>query len=628
MGLPAESTGILAEPQNEAVTPQESSLKHDHQAGHSPRPLWLQSFWIGAALSLIGVVGVGLAILSGGSFLSVGQPTLFKIAGVMAFVAAGFLAFEFVELLKAPPQRITPLSYVPLGGGALVCGASIVAAFDRSLQLQPVYYYLVGGPALTVGVLFIVRSLINRLWERADSQSSLIPGFLNNEGKVVAEGEVFKLTPGILVPTDSRIRAGSCAVLERYLSPDVHFRVKDEAEVVFAGSYVLGGTADVEALTGTYDSCIKRLEAKVLPGVRWVEDSLRRDHEHLFTWFAYALMVSAVACAIFWDKRGADAVTILGSSGVILVTALIAQIGEGLCVFRSCLVRSWAQRGFLINSAKAWSELYNVHEIAFDSSRLDSSTACHVKSFELMDDRISEQSLCGCIASILGRADDRALSTIGDYCQRIVGAMVPERVVDLHEYSGRGICGVVKGIEFSIGSEDFLVDRGILIQPSESGLDESVNEQVILVAIGDELFARIHVGFGQVEYVTPEAISHWPKGMHGVILSGAERELQTDTLLVRGSESDSLGRAHSPEVALFVADAPEVPAASVIALTPHIEAIPELVRQCRKHVRDVLRARAWVLFAGFVSVSLVFAGFANPLIPIGLLPILALSILL
>lgn len=622
MGLPAESSGVLAEPQASAVTSQESSQNADLREGHAPRPLWLKSFWIGYALSMVGVAGFFLPLLGAD------QHVLFKIAGVASLVAAGFLAFEFVESVKTPDARVSPLSYVPFAGAALVCGASIFAAFQHGLNQGSIPSFLLGGPALTVGALIIVRSLINRLWERADSQVSLIPGFLNNEGKVIAEGELFKLSPGILVPTDGRVQAGSCAVLERYLSPDVHFRVKDEAEVVFAGSYVLGGSADVQALTGTYDSCIKRLESKVLPGVRWVEESLRRDHEHLFTWFSYALMVSAVACAIFWDKRGADAVTILISSGVILLTALVAQIGEGLCVFRSCLVRAWAQRGFLINSAKAWSELYNVHEIAFDPSRLDSSTACHVKSFELMDDRISEHSLCACIASLLGRADDRALSTIGDYCQRVVGAITPDRVVDLHEYPGRGVCGSVKGIEFSIGSEDFLVDRGILIQPSESGLDEERHEQLILVAIGDELFARIHVAFGQGDYVTPEAISHWPKGVHGAVLSGTERELHKDTLLVRGTESDTLGRAHSPEVVLFSADSPEVPAASVIALTPHVEAIPDLVKACRKHVRDVMRARAWVLFAGFVSVSLVFAGIANPLIPIGLLPILALSILL
>jgi cation transport ATPase len=622
MGLPAESSGILAEPQTDAVTSQESSKNFGLQAGHAPRPLWIKSVWLGCILCVVGVAGFLLPLLN------VGQPLLFKAAGVASFVAAGFLAFELVELLKTPTLKLTPLSYVPLAGASLVCGASIFAAFDRSLHASSIGPELLGGPSLTVGAVIIVRALINRLWERAESQASLISGFLNNEGKVIAEGEVFKLTPGILVPTDGRIGAGSCAVLERYLSPDVHFRVKDEGDVVFAGSYVLGGGADVQALTGTYDSCIKRLEAKVLPGVRWVEDSLRRDHEHLFTWFSYGLMVLGVACAIFWDKRGADAVSILSSSGVILLTALVAQIGEGLCVFRSCLVRSWAQRGFLINSAKTWNELYNVHEIAFDASRLDGSTACHVKSFELMDDRISEQSLCACLSSILGRADDRALSMIGDYCKRVVGAIAPERVVDLHEYEGRGICGSVKGIEFSIGSEDFLVARGILIQPSEGGVDEGMNDHVVLVAIGDEIFARIHVAFGQQEYVTADAVSHWPKGIHANLLAGTERDLHSDALLVRGPESDTLGRAHSPEVVLFNAESPEVPASSVIALTQHIEALPDLVKECRKHVRDVLRARAWVLFAGFVSVSLVFAGFANPLIPIGLLPILALCIIL
>jgi hypothetical protein len=249
-----------------------------------------------------------------------------------------------------------------------------------------------------------------------------------------------------------------------------------------------------------------------------------------------------------------------------------------------------------------------------------------VKELNLMDDRISEHSLCSCIASIVGRAEDPALATIGDYCQRVVGNVATERVVDLHEYEGRGICGTVKGIEFSIGSEDFLVDRGILIQPTESAVEEGSDDRIVLVAIGDDLIARFWVAFGQVDLLTEESLHRWPKHLHGRLLESTERELPGDTLLVRGDESDVVGRSHSPEVALLKPNTLEVPSTSLVALTPYVDLLPALIKECRAHVHEVLRARAWILFATFVSVCLVFAGFVTPLIPIALVPFIALCI--
>jgi hypothetical protein len=63
-----------------------------------------------------------------------------------------------------------------------------------------------------------------------------------------------------------------------------------------------------------------------------------------------------------------------------------------------------------------------------------------------------------------------------------------------------------------------------------------------------------------------------------------------------------------------------------VALTPHVDLVPALVKECRKHVHEVFRARAWILFATFVAVCLVFAGFVTPLIPVALVPFIALCI--
>lgn len=620
MSLPAESTGAHAAVRDTTadVSPSTISIDTSPHQFHSRPSMW-RGIGVGSVLIALGVSGFAL------EFAGLSVDTLKMVSGGGGILSAAVILREIGDLLRNSARRYSPLTFVPATGALLISAAAIMAGFLPGVEVDTIGAALLGGPALAVGAVLVVRALISRIWAQSDQMTSLVPNF-PADAKAVAEGEVFPLTAGIIVPTDGRIRSGTCAVLERYLSPEAHFRVKDETDVVFAGSYVLSGEASVQALTSSYDSCLKRLEQAVLPGLRWVEESLKRDHDHIVTPLVYVLLFCFVSSAIFWDERGASGATILLAGGSILTISLLLQLGEALYATRSRLVRAWAQRGFLINSAKAWSELYNVRTVAYDSSRLAATTACHVKELNLMDDRISEHSLCSCIASIVGRAEDPALAMIGDYCQRVVGAIATDRVIDLHEYEGRGICGTVKGIEFSIGSEDFLVDRGILIQPTESALEEGSEDKVVLVAIGDDLIARFWVAFGQVDLLSEDSMQRWPKNLSGRIVDPTERELAGDVLLVRGDESDVVGRAHSPEVALLKPNTLEVPSASVVALTAHVDLIPSLVKECRKHVHEVFRARAWILFATFVSVCLVFAGFVTPLIPVALVPVIALCI--
>lgn len=620
MSLPAENTGLATETIPDAAPARrETSSTSDFKAPLGERRSAGVST-LGGGLVVIGLGAVGIAYL---------QPQanyLPTVSGILAFLVTGALAFEISHVLRRPSDARAALYFLGVGGVGLVSLAAILSAFVRTELSTLEIATLAGGPSLAAGAVILMRSFVDRLREVAGEASSLVPGFNPQSTKSIAEGESFAICEGVVVPTDGRIRAGCCAVLERYLSTDVHYRVKDEGEVVFAGSYVLGGKADVVALTGSFDSCFRRLEGAVLPGLRWVEDSLRRDNERSVAQLGQLLVFTAVLASIFWDERNGGPITTLLASGSVLLCSLLVQIGDVLYGLREKLTRGWAQRGLLINSAKAWAELVGVRNLLFDPSTVDGETACHVRELELLDDRISERSLCACIASILGRAEDRALAAVGDYCQQVVGEISPDRIVDLREYDGQGISGVVKGVEFSIGSEDFLVQRGILIQPTESSTEGSSADKVLLVSIGDDLIARFWVSFGQEPLLSEEAVSHWAKGLHGALVDQSARELGVDALLVRGSESDAVGRQHSPEVALFGRTGFEVPATSVVSLTSEIGGLPQLVRECRKHIRDVTRAKAWILFSGFVCLSLIFAGVVTPLLPVAVLPVVLLLI--
>ena len=306
---------------------------------------------------------------------------------------------------------------------------------------------------------------------------------------------------------------------------------------------------------------------------------------------------------------------------------LFPGVGDLLYVARLAFVKSWARLGFVLTSADSIKELTSVSKVLFDSSRVDLGSVVGVRELELLDDRLSRTALCSYLSSILGRSDDAALSAAADYCQVFSSQAAPERVLGLLEFDGRGIAGAIKGVEISIGSEEFLVERGILIQPTESALECAANERAILVAIGREVVARFWIRFGQLD-ITREEEGLWPSNVQPILSSGVSGEVSNDTLLVRGVESDVLGRSAPLQLAFFSGDRFELPLATVVALTPRLDGLKRLLKLSQRHIKLVERARILIAFGAFIAILSVFLGFFSPLVPVLVIPLVDLAIFL
>jgi hypothetical protein len=199
-------------------------------------------------------------------------------------------------------------------------------------------------------------------------------------------------------------------------------------------------------------------------------------------------------------------------------------------------------------------------------------------------------------------------------------------VLDLREYPGRGICGTIHGVELSIGSEDFLVERGIMVQPTDSGVEHEHGEPLLMVAIDDDVVARFWISSSQ-EHLFAEADSPAPSDeIELVQSSGLARELGDEVLLVRGSESDLVGQTAKHEVSFFSADEGALRRATVVAFSPEIEPLRLFVSECGMHSRAVDRLRLMVGFGGLVTVAAAFSGAFTPIIPFSWLVLTAIAV--
>jgi len=578
----------------------------------SKSPSWRGRMVCGVALVFIGVAATCAALFS------VQANNLSQmVAPVLAILALSIAIYEGVGLLRKGGCRISNLGLYPAASVILVSCALSLNLFSTSGEMQRGLLpnsWILGDAPILCGIFLLLRGFALRAEQRIGRRNALLFPQEGEDLVPVKSSDTISLCENQVVPADVRIESGSVAVLERYLSPMPTFRIKDETESVLAGSTVLSGGAQAVALSGVEDSCLRRFEDIVTPHVEATERAIIDSDQGLMAGFAQTVAFLAAAAAIFWSKSGGSASDVLLASGLILFAGaggyLIEIVHSAGCGF----VRTLARAGFVSTDPMSLKELSKISSVVFDPSRIEAESSCRVRELEILDDRIGREELCSCLASLLGRSDDPALVAAGDYCQRVLGRVVVDRVLDLREYRGRGVSGAVKGVEISIGTEDFIVERGIMLQPSELATT-SVNERVFLVALGTNVIARFWIDLGQSSLVSESSGQVWPRGVHAVAATGVKGELKDDTLLVRGRESEVLGRSARLEVARSSHDRIELPKATLVAITDRLDDLPELLRGLAVQQRRLSKVKFLAAASALVCIAAGFTGLFSALIP-------------
>lgn len=546
-----------------------------------------------------------------------GEQPLKLVTFLSASLAALILIAESCTSWFIRPRHHSIFDIVSLLGATLVVAAGVIACTTSGSSLSASHsVLLITAPLLAVAALCVGNGFCILGINASRNDSDYL--FPNSawRGHQVALGDSITLQPGDVVPVDGRVTSGSIGLDERVLSPISHFRIREEQELLHAGSTVVAGSANISALSTIDNSCLAQLQSVIAPIVDESSESLRREDAKASRWSALAIAFFAATVAISWNERTHDYVHSLLGAGAVLLIGSICQVGEYLYGQRRALVREWLERGYLLGFASSARELASVTRVESDPSRSGTGSLVRATFIEVLDDRLDRSALCGFLVSLLGRAEDRTFLAAAEYCRRHASSISVDRALELREYPHRGMSGVVHGIELSVGSEDFLLERGIMMQPSESTSDEEQGSCSLLVAIDDDVVARLWLTNSQEDLFMEEGGHDFPNGVEVTQSSGVARELGADTLLIRGNESDLIGQTALREVSLFSPHEETLRRSTVIAFTPEIKPLGSLIKACRLHVRAVDRLRLFAGFGGLVTLATAFAGAFTPLIPL------------
>ena len=357
------------------------------------------------------------------------------------------------------------------------------------------------------------------------------PGIARDIHREVAKDSPIDLIAGSVVSADTEILSGSVTVDERRFSGVPTIRVLDEGEVLFGGSTILAGEAKGRTLSTGKGSCLALLESLIAKRFSRAAHEERLEESTARRSTLLAIIFCSVAAAISFAERSVDPTASLLASGGILICSLFALLRDSLLIHRLQFLTTWSRRGVVVPTLSSLDTLTDCSEVSFEFPLVEEHSAPVAERLEVFDDRVSREELAATLLSLVGRAEGALFKSAAQLCGEIASNYEPQRVLGFKEFGTKGICGVLHGVDFSVGTEELLIERGIFIQPhNHDEGDEAASLPRYYVAVGSDVVACFTLTHGSLYPVlagqSPKIWGDFPKA---AIYTGATDSFGTQS---------------------------------------------------------------------------------------------------
>ena len=453
-------------------------------------------------ISAFAVINISLALLISElpSFAALNQrlivvvDTISVVLAIAAVLTAGscFLISTFLSLKSGKIGYETCTTI-----GLIAFSVVVVVEYFSS---APGVTQIALSLALVLFILLLDRAWTNRwhglfsrrlggwLWH-ADGSDHLYENEVN-AANLFESGAIIEFFQGEYLPCDGEVISGLAEVLERRYSGLGKHKIRGAGQEVFAGSKVLRGSLKVklastpeESVLGYFGTSLEERVKSELPGKR--RSSLL---ESLFS--ASILFIGACVFLYLKDTGTSFSDALLISSGIFFLT-LIPRFFKVSSFWDSAVLFGAFMRGALLKGNYCSRFLERIRTLLIYSTKDFPVGKQAVKEIELIDSRIDLESLQLTLLSLLSCSNDETHTMVVEYLFDKLKSATPYSVDDFRNYPGKGICGVIKDTDFSIGTEDFMIERGVQLQASDV-LVEEPSGGIQLIAADDEIIARIH----------------------------------------------------------------------------------------------------------------------------------------
>jgi cation transport ATPase len=464
-------------------------------------------------------------------------------------------------------------------------------------------------------------------------------GVLRVDSISIRPEQIIIVRAGEVVAVDGIVVHGIAEVRERRYGGSTVRKIKAVGAKIFAGSKVELGEVHVKTV------CVQD-ESTIFEFIASLNKVIARHNEQEGTrvfrlWHAIAGIFGSLCAVLYWNDRGAELIALFDVAVAVLLVSLISRVVSIVSRLPRIAYTAWFMQGFSLLDETVLTKLAHIKTLVCEYSALLMRRSVRIRSFEVLDERVDEKTLISVLLSLFGDSDREIDRALYDHLRASIVTPLLFSVGDFNAYKGKGVIGVLQGVDFTVGTEALLLERGVQVQPSDIAPHES-SVLTYYVAMKDEVVARISIELNCMAPIEDLITTANRAGIRPVIygpepvaavdefsrLAGLEKSssygaISEDALIGKMSSWDAPALYARPPVPEQVLETPKLSFAhfdevlwntqvgSVVLYGAPLKALAESVRSAR---RIVLLQRGLLIGAAVVTVAL-YVGACTGTIP-------------
>ncbi len=333
----------------------------------------------------------------------------------------------------------------------------------------------------------------------------------------VHKGDLLRVRPGEKIPVDGIVTEGQSYVDESMITGE---SIPAEKR---AGDAVTGSTINT---TGSFVMKAERIGSETLLSqiVNMVSAAQRsrapiqRLADLVSAWFVPAVVLVAALTFVTWTIFGPEPRYAYAFVNAVAVLIIACPCALGLATPMSIMVGvgNAARQGILIKNAEALEGLGKVDILVVDKTgTLTEGKPSVVATFAAAE--FSEQAVLETAAALEKSSEHPLARAIVAAAKNASGS-----VTDFQSVTGSGVTAKVAGVEYALGNEKMMLDRGISDSAADAFAREhrARGETVVYLARGNNLAGLIAIA-DRIKATSPAAIQALKaNGIQVVMLTG------------------------------------------------------------------------------------------------------------
>jgi P-type Cu+ transporter len=274
-------------------------------------------------------------------------------------------------------------------------------------------------------------------------------------------GDLISVASGEGIPTDGIVIDGVADMEESLLTGESQLVIKRTGDRVFAGTNVVSGQLVVQADSRPSDTLLSRMISFVEEAQR-SKPRIQRRVDLIAAFFVPIIIVLALVTYFVWVKLSNSTEAFEAAMAVLLVACPCAL---GLATPVSILIGSSiaARSGLIFKAGSMFETLSRTNVFVFDKT--GTLTEGKPRVAEIRSERLSELKILKLAASLEQHSNHPFARAIVKEAQ--AKGLVLSPVMELKEYPGNGIVGVVDDCRLIIGHSHWLDELGYNVTEEE-----------------------------------------------------------------------------------------------------------------------------------------------------------------